>query len=283
MSLPFVVTGLAFQTLATIEDDELHVGTPLVAVSPPAVATITPELVVIEVDLNIQHEAAMHAYEVGEYRSAERQFRELIELIPEAHGLYNDLALTLIQQGRFTEAVTALKVAISNYKTDEEADMSGLHTRGELAEIYNNMGLAQHKLGNWVESETYYQMAIVDQPTLAIAHNGLGNLFIDTDRIEEAIEAYQNGIEQDPMLIEAYLSLGSAYAKLENYDSAAEVFKAALTIEPTLREAQYNLAIVYANDGQIEASRKILEKLMTLDSQDEWGILAKITLDKLGS
>ena len=120
LSLPIVVTLLAFNTLATTPADEIVAGTPLVQTQTPAAAVtaVAPanNLAATPIpprDPNPIYRAGLDAFAAGEYALAETRFREALTIAPETADLHNSLGLALRQQGRLDEAVDALQTAVS--------------------------------------------------------------------------------------------------------------------------------------------------------------------------
>ncbi len=80
----------------------------------------------------------------------------------------------LIDKGDYAAAIEELNVAL------EEAPRS--------ADVLNNLGYAHRKLGNYSEAEDYYLRALELDPEHKGANEYLGELYLETDRLDLAEE-----------------------------------------------------------------------------------------------
>jgi len=76
----------------------------------------------------------------------------------------------------------------------------------------------------------------------------LGNVLMDTQRYDEAIEAYQKALALDPKNVSVRVDLGTCYRGVRKFDKAVEEYRKALRIDPNFPNGHRNLAVVLAND-----------------------------------
>lgn len=93
----------------------------------------------------------------------------------------------------------------------------------------------------------------------------LGNLSMDSNRYQEAIDAYGKALEIDPSDVNVRVDLGTCYRRSGRSDRAVEEFKKAIDIDPNHKYAHMNLGIVLAYDfNKKEEAIKELKKYMEL-------------------
>jgi tetratricopeptide (TPR) repeat protein len=87
-----------------------------------------------------------------------------------------------------------------------------------------------------------------DDPDNLQAWINLGNIFMDTRRFQEAIEAYQKALKIDPNNVDVRVDMGTCYRYSGRPDKAVEHYRKAISINPKHINAHRNLAIVLAYD-----------------------------------
>ncbi|MFZ5907005.1 MAG: tetratricopeptide repeat protein [Nitrospirota bacterium] len=76
----------------------------------------------------------------------------------------------------------------------------------------------------------------------------LGNLFMDTHRYQEAIDAYQTSLELDPSNVDVRVDMGTCYRNIGQPRKAVEEYNKAIAINPGHINAHRNLGVVAAFD-----------------------------------
>jgi len=113
-----------------------------------------------------------------QYDFALRYVKRAIELDPDKGAYYNQLGVLWTEQRRFKEALEAfLKAVKSKFRGDEE-----------LQKAWQNLGYCHRELLQWDEAIRAYQRAIELQPRVASAHLSLGEMYLDRNRLDEAIQ-----------------------------------------------------------------------------------------------
>ena len=100
-----------------------------------------------------------------------------------------------------------------------------------------------------------------------LAWNGLGNLYRNLNRNDNAIAAYQKAIELDPKYASPWNSLGIVCNLQKDYEKALNAFQKAVEIEPEVGTYRSSLVAVLRRlkqdeeaAQQIEIARKLMEK-----------------------
>jgi cytochrome c-type biogenesis protein CcmH/NrfG len=76
----------------------------------------------------------------------------------------------------------------------------------------------------------------------------LGNLYFDSDRPKEAIEAYSRYLAVKPDNPDVRTDMGIMYRKTGQFDKALEEFKKAAQSDPKHANSRYNIGIVLLHD-----------------------------------
>ena len=100
------------------------------------------------------------------------------------------------------------------------------------------------------KQETRYREVLAQDPGNVNALIGLGNLYMDTGRYQDAVEAYGKALEITPENVNVRVDMGTCYRRIGDPGRAAEEYRKALTYEPNHPNGQANLGIVLAYDLQ---------------------------------
>ena len=94
----------------------------------------------------------------------------------------------------------------------------------------------------------------------------LGNLYFDSDRPQEAIEAYRQYLATKPDNPDVRTDMGVMYRKLGQSDKALEEFGKAAQSDPKHANSRYNIGIVLLHDKQnIRAAIKAWEEVLKIN------------------
>ncbi len=91
------------------------------------------------------------------------------------------------------------------------------------------------------EARQYFQKAIAARRDYADAINNLGVLYLQTNKIDDAIGAFQYGIQVSPDDDILYLNLGRVYVRQGQLERAREVMKQLLERKPQSMTARHAL------------------------------------------
>ena len=103
-----------------------------------------------------------------------------------------------------------------------------------------------------------------ENPENVDAWTQLGNLFFDTNRFEDAIEAYQKSLALKPGDPGVLTDMGVMYRRNKNPKKAVESFDLAIAANPVFETARFNKGIVLMHDmedmtGGIRAWEALVE------------------------
>ena len=82
------------------------------------------------------------------------------------------------------------------------------------------------------------------EPTLASAHNNLGNILLSRDRLDEAEICFAHALTLDPQLADAHCNLGAILMDQNRVQEAIAYFRRALSLDPQATEAYQNISLL---------------------------------------
>jgi len=126
----------------------------------------------------------------------------------------------------------------------------------EEARIYNNLGAALARTGNFEEAIPEYQKALDLNPQYSSVHGNLASALMKAGRTEQAVPQFQKALELNPESADIHNAYGSALAKQGNLDAAMREFATAIEINPRLAEAHNNLGIALQSTASARAENE---------------------------
>jgi tetratricopeptide (TPR) repeat protein len=221
----------------------------------------------------------------GRYAEAESEFRDGLEVQPQAPMLWVNLGLALRFQGRVEEARElfqralphpgAMRVAghqLAQLRMEEgKLDAAELLLRQVLeqepgaSELRNLLGLTLERRGELEAAEQEYLEAARLDPDAALARNNLGNLAKRSGQLDQAESWYSRAIEADPYFMGAYNNLALVYQLRGQMDRAIDLYRRALTKAPNNAVVLNNLASLHYATGDFEEAGRIWTQAMRAD------------------
>ncbi|MBN2079128.1 MAG: tetratricopeptide repeat protein [Spirochaetes bacterium] len=92
-------------------------------------------------------------------------------------------------------------------------------------------------------AETLLLRVIDSEPSNALAHSYLGDIFLIKRRYSGALDLYRKSIEIDPGIGENYFRMGQVYYYLKDGPKALEYFNRAIEADGSLRFARYHAGL----------------------------------------
>jgi len=122
-------------------------------------------------------------------------------------------------------------------------------------------------------------MAIELDPKYAHPHNGLGNVYFELGRHDDAIAEYKMAIELDPKEADYFRNLGIAYETQGRNEEALAAYQQAVKVDPKLGVAYASLASIYhrlGNQKEFSNSSQKARELLEPDDHYNWACLEAI-------
>jgi tetratricopeptide (TPR) repeat protein len=221
------------------------------------------------------------------YAEAEAAFRAALAIAPDYTMARYRLAQVLVEVGRSEEALAEIRRAIAEgsrlpdrdarYLRASEAYLSrryedALNLYREQVERYPYDLEARDLLAVVLKSTHKYAEAVeqlkinaVMEPGRPITWSMLGDVYLASGDVNQAILALRRFIELEPGSANGHHLLGDAYRTQSELDLAAEEYARALQIDPTFHYSSVSLAQVDALRGRGEEARRRLAGLIEDD------------------
>ena len=149
----------------------------------------------------------------------------------------------------------------------------GLVANGQRLEVekLNNSGI--DKISAPTKAEQLFRKATAIDTAYAEAPYNLGTTLYKENHIEEAfghLKEAANRSSQPDLSHKAFHNIGNVYMQKEEYDNAIEAYKQALRNDPTDEETRYNLALAKKNkEEQEQQQEQDQDQNQDQDQQDQ--------------
>ncbi len=128
--------------------------------------------------------------------------------------------------------------------------------------------------------EKLWTYTVEHNPASWLAHNNLGNIYLETNRAPQAIDEYQKSLQINSRGVEAHSNLGFAYEQMGRTTEAIENYRLALKVNPHFVVALSNLANALSQSGQVQEAIATYEEVLLVNPSDT---NARANLTKLKS
>ncbi len=223
-------------------------------------------------------EQGLKALEAGDYLTAIKAFRQLVEDRPDDYSSRFHLALAYSLSGRTSEAVeqyrkvlelkpdlyeAQLNLGILLVADNRPAEALPLLERaraqrpGEFKPHYY-LGEAYRKLEQWQQASFHYEMALKVDPQSAAAEIGLGRILARQGQLEEAARHYHRAVELSAEYRLMLLELAEEFEKAGRAQDAARLYEQF----PEDPGAQERLGALLLEAGEVERAIAVLQKVV---------------------
>ena len=212
---------------------------------------------------------ASSALRIGDYETAEREYRALIAGDPKNFELYMRLGETLRRKGQIQDAIGTLRQGQALAPTDPMANL-------QLAML---MELAGQKR----EAFPLYENVIKKDPTNPIALNNVAFMMAEEGRdLDTALTYAQRAKQQMPANDDVSDTLGWIYLKKRLNDNAIVIFKDIVKRNPSTVQYRYHLALAQFNKGDTIAAKQSIQAALALKPSKEEEMQIRELLAKIG-
>lgn len=168
-----------------------------------------------------------------QFEAAHKSFQQALSLQPKDLGIQLNLANTLLELGRFDEAIPYYRRLL---RTSHREDI-----RAALVHCLSAAGNIAHQKGQFSQAETAFKEAVVLTPQDASLHYNLANAQRELGKLTEAEQHYRQAILHAPQDADAHNNLGNVQRELGQLDKAIASYKLALKYNPQLYHAKVHL------------------------------------------
>jgi protein O-GlcNAc transferase len=190
----------------------------------------------------------------GKFTEAGRICEALVAADPKIGVAWFLLGCIYQRLGHLDDAIDTIQNAIGLSPFE-----GGFHA--QAGEIFQDAGKP-------VEAEAHYRHALMLNPNMHQAYNGLGILLVDLKRWEEAIGAFRRAVEIRPDYAIALNNLGNALMAQGRMDEASRCFERAIEAKPDYAGAQKMLAALKVRKGDAVAAFDLLQRVVTAHADD---------------
>jgi tetratricopeptide (TPR) repeat protein len=209
----------------------------------------------------------------GRIDEAFAHYEEAIRINPAAVAARHGLAGLLMVRGRLDEAIECLSEAIR--RAPGETTM--LVHMGQLYAMKDK----KEPSDTWAaKALEYYRQAAELDPNFALAHDGLGAMYIRMGRWSEAAAACSRATQLKPDLAKAWYNLGLARLNMDNWPEATEAFRRAVALQPDSADVHYALGLVLLQTGDMRSAWAQYEVLKRLNEEKAAALLDRINAGK---
>lgn len=227
---------------------------------------------------------AQQKQRAGDLEGAVAEYKQFLQMYPEATAIHSNLGAALADLGRFEEAISEYKIALKQSPS--------------LVQARLNLALCYYKMGRIDDAATELEKVHAEDPGNHQAALLLGDCYMRMDRENDVIRilepeekkypddlgvAYllgtalirQKRVDEGQVLVdrilrngdsaEAYLMLGTAKMGIQDFAGARDEFAKAVALNPNLPDAHvlYAKALMFTGDSDL--SRKQFEAELRVD------------------
>ncbi len=171
--------------------------------------------------------------------------------------IFGRQGLALAQQGKWSEALTALDKALQLKPSD--------------GEVLHNRGVVLQQMGRLEDAVASYDRALRTRPE-AGTHFNRGTALIQLRRMEEAALSFDGALALAPNNTDALLNRGYVLSQLARLDEALATFEKLLKLKPGLADAHRNRGRILARLGRLDDALAAYDTALQLkpDNAPAW-------------
>ncbi len=128
----------------------------------------------------------------------------------------------------------------------------------EDAQAYIKLGNAYARYQQYDKAVESYEKALLLNPKSGITvYPALGAAYFNRDQYGKALEYFKRSLEFSPDDSLRHYDIGNVYLQLNRCDLAIEAYRKAIENSVAFQEARYNLAVCYIRTGQRAKAEEI--------------------------
>jgi tetratricopeptide (TPR) repeat protein/tRNA A-37 threonylcarbamoyl transferase component Bud32 len=206
-------------------------------------------------DIHLERQKAITLYENGKYTEAIPIFKTIVDVIPTDYEIWYFLGLSLDKNGEYLQAINCFDKSLSMFPSSEFISLELLNAKGE----------ALRKTGKYKEAIEVFDKVINLDENYEFAWNNKGICLKNLSQYDKAKDCYLRALQINPKLWEALGNLGSLYCILEDYDNAIECCKKLSKIEGKNSLISIVKANIYLESGKLKKAKKEILKAQKID------------------
>jgi predicted TPR repeat methyltransferase len=167
------------------------------------------------------------------------------------------VAMNLLRDEQLEKADVALDAILSQWPGEPNA----LHFQGIL----------RHTQGRSAEGVALIRQALEALPKEPGLWNNLGNVLVESQQLDQAVEAYRASVAAAPGLpasADALNNLGTVLRRQLDWPAAEQAYRDALALRPDFVNAWYNLSITLLDQGRVPEGLEAKSRAIALSPRD---------------
>ena len=200
----------------------------------------------------VAFEDALDLLSAGSPRDALAKLAALHAANPGAQAIAATFARALSEQGRHRQALAIYRSAVRTWPADSM--------------LFHDLAVAAQRAGLRDEAARAERAAIALDSRNGAAHNGLGLLLIDENRVGEARQAFELAVAADSSSAEYLANLGNAKRASGDRTGAEAAYRSALNADPGAANALNGLGVLLIETGRARDAVPVLERAAASDS-----------------
>lgn len=139
----------------------------------------------------------------------------------------------------------------------EEVYRQIMAARDDHPDCLHFLGVLMHQRGDHGAAEALIRrsIALVDRPSGQ--WNNLGNVFMETGRVDDALECYEQSLRVHPDCVEAWSNLGALYRAKGRITDAVNAACRVITLDPRHVGARRLMGYAYARLGELDKAVQV--------------------------
>jgi Flp pilus assembly protein TadD len=203
----------------------------------------------------VAFEDALGQINAGSARDALAPLAALHAANPGAQLIAATYANALSTQGRHREALAIYRNAVRSWPGDSM--------------LFHDLAVAAQRAGLGGEAARAEQAAVALDAKNGAAHNGLGLLHVEANRVVEARQAFERAVAADASSAEYLANLGNAKRASGDRAGAEAAYRSALASDPGAANALNGLGALLVESGKPLEAIPLLERAAGADA-DFW-------------
>jgi tetratricopeptide (TPR) repeat protein len=200
---------------------------------------------------------------LGSILGSEGNFEEALLSFDRAIDLDASFSIGHNNRGNVLRVMGKPEEAIQAFNTALKFDPENLVARIGHAIALSDLGVSK----STDEAESILREILRKDPTLAAAHNGLGNILSNRGDHEEAIRSFLCAVELDPGDISALNNLGNSLNAVGRNEEAITVFQQAIELAPDEPVLYSRLGLSFYENDQFEEAVGSFNQTIELNSE----------------
>lgn len=194
-----------------------------------------------------------HMLEQGAFSQAVTAFRQVVSREPDNFEAQFNLGFAYLNWGRNSNAITEFKKALSYQPTNSEI-------WSNLAIAYENLGKSDQAIGALLKAVQY-------NPGNATARINLAAMYGNANHFKKAIAQYKEVLSVDGMNEEALINISKCLVSIGRYKEAKSYLQQAVAANPSNGQARWELGNIYwKNEKNIDKGINEYKLAITADA-----------------